>query len=140
MFRGRQPMYLFANQVPLLASAMGPGRSSTTEIAALQRLADSVGRYYSEELQTIYAIAATKDGLVLRHFVNGDVLLDPAGPDEFTTDRWWVSDLRFDRDAEGRVVGLRLSADGGRVRDLRMTKLEAGSPGRGRHSAERRPN
>ena len=71
---------------------------------------------------------AAKQGLVLRHFVNGDVPLSPRAPDEFTSMEWWVTDLRFDRDAEGRVVGLRIDADGGRVRGLRMTRLAGEAP------------
>jgi CubicO group peptidase (beta-lactamase class C family) len=89
----------------------------------VERLAGLTGRYCSDELQTCYEVALDGTSLILRHFQNGDVALVPRLPDEFTADRWWISDVSIDRDEAGRVAGLRISADNGRVRNLRLRRL-----------------
>jgi CubicO group peptidase (beta-lactamase class C family) len=93
-----------------------------------ERLVEYAGRYYSEELRTFYDWVIEGNEPILRHFQNGDVTLVPRSPESFTTNEWWISDVRIDRGESGRVVGLRVSADNGRVRGVRFRKLPGALP------------
>ncbi len=105
-----------------------PGRTPRRYVRAqpyapsAEQLAEFLGRFASAELHTHYDVVVEDGALVLRHFQNGDVALSAQLEDYFTADVWWLESVRFDRDAIGRVVGLRITADQGHVRGLRLTK------------------
>ena len=85
------------------------------------------GSYYSPEVDALYHVEATDDGLVARHIRHGDIALEPRAADEFATDRWFMREVRFERAADGAVTEMRVG--GGRVRNLRFVKLTAPLPG-----------
>ena len=72
-------------------------------------LAEYEGRYFSSELDTIYAIEAGEDGLVLRNRRLDDVDLTPKVRDAFNASDV-VSEVRFVRDENGELSGLMASS------------------------------
>ncbi|MYA34041.1 MAG: beta-lactamase family protein [Gemmatimonadales bacterium] len=79
------------------------------------------GSYYSPELDALYHLQATDEGLVARHIRHGDIALEPRARDEFATDRWFMREVRFERTPDGSVAAMRVG--GGRVRNLLFIKL-----------------
>ena len=94
---------------PAIASSRG-GRS--TYRASRAELADYVGRYYSSELDTTYAVEAAVGALRAGPEGAGAMSLRPIEDDVFRNGRLT---LRFSREA-GRITGFTL--DGGRVKGL----------------------
>ena len=84
-------------------------------------LAGYAGSYYSPELDALYHLEATGEGLVARHIRHGDIALEPRARDEFATDRWFMREVRFERAPDGSVSAMRVG--GGRVRNLLFIKL-----------------
>ncbi|MYC86962.1 MAG: serine hydrolase [Gemmatimonadales bacterium] len=84
-------------------------------------LAEYAGTYYSPELDALYHLEATDEGLVARHIRHGDIALEPRARDEFATDRWFMRQVRFERAPDGSVSAMRVG--GGRVRNLLFIKL-----------------
>jgi CubicO group peptidase (beta-lactamase class C family) len=80
------------------------------------RLAEFVGRFYSEELATMYTLVVEDGALVAKHLRHDPIVVTPAGPDAFAGDAWFMTQLVFERSDAGRIVGLRVSS--GRVRNL----------------------
>jgi len=109
----------------------GPSPAATAdeppEAPGPATLAGYAGSYYSPELDALYHIEATGGGLVARHIRHGETALRPRAPDEFATDNWWMREVRFERDADGAVTGLRVG--GGRVRNLLFVRLRVPLPG-----------
>jgi hypothetical protein len=85
-----------------------------------EQLGEYAGVYFSEELETSYAVVIEDAQLVARHWRNEDVPLYPTAKDEFRGPVWWLRLVTFDRDSDGRVVGVRVT--NGRVRNLRFEK------------------
>jgi hypothetical protein len=79
-------------------------------------LADYEGVYWSDELETRYTAAMQDGKLKLRHIRHGDVELIPVFGDQFRAGWWFAGEVRFTRDEQGRVNGVRLG--GGRVRGI----------------------
>ncbi|WP_419162638.1 serine hydrolase domain-containing protein [Candidatus Palauibacter sp.] len=84
-------------------------------------LAGYAGSYYSSEVDALYHLEATEDGLVAHHIRHGNIAFEPRSRDEFVTDRWFMREVRFERAPGGAVTGMRVG--GGRVRNLLFVKL-----------------
>ena len=84
-------------------------------------LAGYAGSYYSPEVDALYHLDVTDDGLVARHVRHGEIALEPRAADEFATDRWFMREIRFERAPDGAVTEMRVG--GGRVRNLLFVKL-----------------
>ena len=80
------------------------------------RLREYSGRYRSPELDMTYEIAVDGGGLVARHWRIAPSALSPAGDDTFSGDPRRFPEVRFRRDAGGRVAAFAVT--GTRVRDL----------------------
>jgi CubicO group peptidase (beta-lactamase class C family) len=80
------------------------------------------GVYYSPELETRYEVLLENDRLIARHRRHGDIPLRPFQPDNFRASQFYFSQVRFERDAQGKVRQMRVS-DGGRVRNVRFERL-----------------
>lgn len=81
--------------------------------------ADYSGLYWSDELETQYRAVVEDGKLKLRHVRHGDIDLRPIGGD-FFRGAWFMSEVRFTRDADGRITGL--VAGGGRLRGIQFTR------------------
>jgi CubicO group peptidase (beta-lactamase class C family) len=90
-----------------------------------EELEEFAGTYYSAELDTRWEIIARDGGLIAQHRRYDDILLDPGEVDDFTSRTWFLRDLQFTRDEEGRVGGFLVNS--GRVQNLRFEKLQPGS-------------
>jgi CubicO group peptidase (beta-lactamase class C family) len=109
--------YLQKNKdVPPLPKATTPDNKPKKVVNA-----EYVGRYYSPELETIYAIRQKGDSLELVHVHHGDVALKAVDKDKFSTSWWFMSSVETVRNAKNAVVGLRVS--NGRVRNLWFKRL-----------------
>ncbi|MDD7885077.1 serine hydrolase [Flavivirga sp. 57AJ16] len=80
-----------------------------------------MGKYYSKELSTFYNLIE-KDGIIVaRHPRHGDIPLEIADPDYFTSD-WFIKEMKIIRDAHQNILGIKVSSN--RVRNLWFEKLE----------------
>ncbi|HEY0304992.1 MAG TPA: serine hydrolase domain-containing protein [Longimicrobiales bacterium] len=79
------------------------------------------GVYYSPELETRYEVVIQNNGLVARHRRHGDIAMRQVRADNFRAAPFYFSEIRFERDVQGKVTGMRVSA--GRVRNLKFEKL-----------------
>ena len=104
-----------------------PADSTSFPTPDAATLGGYAGSYYSPELDALYHLEATEDGLVARHIRHGDIALEPSARDEFVTDRWFMREVRFERAPDGAVTEMRVG--GGRVRNLLFVKLACPLPG-----------
>ncbi len=84
-------------------------------------LAAFVGRYFSEELETYYHITLEQDTLRLRSIRIGPMKLIHQTGDRFSGS-FPVVNIEFERDASGKVTGLR--AGNGRTRDVPFRRVD----------------
>jgi CubicO group peptidase (beta-lactamase class C family) len=111
------------------ATLLGRGRSEpvrrvvvyTPTLAELQAY---TGRYYSPELETIYTIVLQEGRLLARHRRHGDLPLVAKQANVFSGSPAWVEHVVFERGADGKVTGMRVSNASGRTRNLRFEKLD----------------
>ncbi|MBT8489033.1 MAG: serine hydrolase [Gemmatimonadetes bacterium] len=96
-----------------------PRPPATLPLAALRAYE---GSYRSPELDSTYDVLIEDGALVVRNWRIEDVTLTPTGEDEFAGDQWWLSQVRFRRDEEGRVDGLLVT--GGRIRNVRFERVQ----------------
>jgi CubicO group peptidase (beta-lactamase class C family) len=81
-------------------------------------LTDFTGTYTSEELDTTYRLFVEGGHLIARHQRHPDLIFTPIAEDTFSTDVWFFGQVRFERDSEGVITGMRVSGSSGRVRNL----------------------
>jgi hypothetical protein len=79
-----------------------------------------IGRYFSEELETLYTIRRKDEGLVASSIAFGDIKLSPASKDSFTG-VFWFPTLRFLRGPDQAVTGFNVTMD--RVRHAYFKKI-----------------
>jgi CubicO group peptidase (beta-lactamase class C family) len=77
------------------------------------------GRYYSAELETAYSLIVEDGRLTAVHVHYNPVPLIPVGPDQYPLRG---AQVRFARDPDGTVTGMRISS--GRVRNLRFERVD----------------
>lgn len=81
---------------------------------------DFTGVYYNDETDARYTISIKNDELVLQHPKFDDAVLKQVLPDQFSTAHWWMSNLNFFRDKNGKVGGFEVN--NGRVLHLKFRK------------------
>jgi CubicO group peptidase (beta-lactamase class C family) len=82
-------------------------------------MAEVAGRYYSEEIETLYTVLLEEDNLYLRHYqADNDFVLTHGSEDRFYASfpLSSVASVEFVRDEEGRITGFK--ASNGRTRDV----------------------
>ncbi len=85
------------------------------------RTADYLGTYYSEELETTYTAEIQEDKLVFQHMRHGTIALSPLIEDVFNSDRWFMREVEFVRNASGEITGF-LASDS-RSRNVLFSKF-----------------
>lgn len=80
------------------------------------QLLEYIGEYASEEFDALYTLSLEGDRLVMTHIRYDPIRLRPTAPDAFAGTVWFVRQVRFERDGEGEITGLRIS--GPRARNL----------------------
>ncbi|HAS44991.1 MAG TPA: hypothetical protein DCS93_31205 [Microscillaceae bacterium] len=74
-----------------------------------ERMATLVGRYWSEELQTAYEVIKKEGKLYLLHFRHGQLELTQAWNDDFSNGKWFLRSVQFERNAQGKATGFRVT-------------------------------
>jgi hypothetical protein len=85
-----------------------------------EELATYSGRFVSPELETSYRLVVKDGTLVAEHARHDDILLRPVRKDRFAGRI--LGRIRFERDADGHVTGLRATT--GRARNLRFDRRD----------------
>ena len=114
---------LTAASAPAAAQPPPPQPSSWTPTA--DELKAFTGAYYSPELETRYEVVLENNALIARHRRHGDIAMRPVRADNFSASPFYFRDIRFERDAQGKVTAMRVSA--GRVRNLLFERWPGGS-------------
>jgi hypothetical protein len=83
------------------------------------------GTYWSEELETQYTFVLKDGKLFAEHAHHGEISLQPQSEDDFRGSTWFMSSVKFTRDAAGTVDGVILG--GGRITGIRFTRRGAGT-------------
>jgi hypothetical protein len=84
-------------------------------------LTEYVGEYSSEELGTAYSISVRDSILVATHILRDPIALTPDTRDTFvSSDTFYFSVAKFERNENGEIVAFRVS--GGGVRNLFFAK------------------
>ena len=91
---------------------------ATYETKELQKY---IGKYFSEELNTFYDVSINNGNLVVSHLRNGNATLSPINLDNFTSNSWRFSTLKFERDSAKKINGFRISAM--RVKNILFKKV-----------------
>ena len=114
-------------EVDALTMRQGGGENRATRLAddaeeewapTVEDLGAFVGRYFSQELETFYTVTLEEDQLVLQQRRMDDRNLNPGAVDTFAGGGLEVS---FERDRDGRVIGLYMSS--GRTRGVRFERV-----------------
>jgi CubicO group peptidase (beta-lactamase class C family) len=71
------------------------------------------GVYWSDELETQYTIKLKDGKLTAEHIRHGSVGLLPTVQDQFATREWFMTQVKFQRDASGQISGVTMG--GGRL-------------------------
>ncbi len=79
-------------------------------------LNDFKGNFYSEELGTEYIFTVEDGNLIAKHQRLSDIKITPVDKDIFTGNVWFFGQVKFERNAENKITGIRVS--NGRVRNL----------------------
>ncbi len=88
----------------------------------MEQMDEYVGRYFSEEIETVYDVALKDSSLVLQNYLlEDDITLSAGKPDEFSGG-FPISSVVFTRNAAGEVDGFK--AGNGRTRDVFFQKWE----------------
>ena len=95
-----------------------------------QQLAEYKGKYFSEELRTVYNLEVRGDQLIVRHRRFKDLILWPTVVDqfgndmghEFEIDAWWFRSFDFVRSPSGHIKGFQLSVGG--AKNVLFEKIE----------------
>lgn len=78
------------------------------------------GVYWSDELETQYNFSLKDGKLIATHAHHGVIALTPMWEDTFRGNKWFISQVTFIRDSEGRVNAVTLG--GGRIRGIRFVR------------------
>ena len=88
---------------------------------SISELDEFTGRYFSEEIQTIYNVALEDSSLVLKNYQLDDMEMNPGNIDEFSAG-FPMGSLEFQRSETGGITGFK--ASNGRTRGVHFEKQE----------------
>jgi CubicO group peptidase (beta-lactamase class C family) len=113
-------------RVPAITVSDGMEEARAPRLAAFDPdnvdLEQYEGVFYSPELETMYTLVVDEDQLEARHIRHDPATLRPEAADRFRGSEFYLQQVRFERDAAGEVIALRVS--NGRVRNLLFEKRE----------------
>jgi CubicO group peptidase (beta-lactamase class C family) len=78
------------------------------------------GTYWSDELETQYTVILKDGKLIADHSHHGEIALAPVAKDQFRSATWFMPEVKFSRDATGRVTEMALG--GNRVGGVRFVR------------------
>lgn len=81
------------------------------------------GRYFNDELETIYTLKLDEDGQLMAHHRRYDPFgVTHVDGDEFAGGQWFLGSIKFARDPTGRVIGF--EGGNGRTRDVWFRRMD----------------
>jgi hypothetical protein len=83
---------------------------------------DYNGNFFSPELGTVYTFVTIKGQLIARHARLSDFALTAVKPDQFSTGKWFLRRIEFNRDDKNTVIGC--VASGGRISNIKFEKID----------------
>jgi hypothetical protein len=105
--RGKSPYFTYriSRDGALVAKRLNlvPFDSSALDLTSYS------GRYWSEELGTVYDLVVVQGQLFARHPRNGMIPLTPYQPETFSSPEYYFGRVVFQRDSGGRATGFLLS-------------------------------
>jgi len=99
---------------PIVSKSYVPASYSEEE------LKEFTGTFFSEELSTSYTFVLNEGKLIASHSRLSDINITPIKQDMFSGNRWFFSNINYERDANNMITGMRVSS--GRVRNLYFEK------------------
>jgi hypothetical protein len=78
------------------------------------------GTYWSDELETQYTVMLKDGKLIADHSHHGEIALTPVAKDQFRSGTWFMPEVKFGRDAAGKVT--EMSLGGNRVSGVRFVR------------------
>jgi len=78
------------------------------------------GTYWSDELETQYTFLIRDGKLFADHSHHGEIALTPTAKDQFRSSTWFMPEVKFTRDAAGKVTGV--TVGGNRVSGLKFVR------------------
>jgi len=103
------------------SGASSEGERTALSVETNPDLRSYTGNYWSEELATQYSFFVSGGGLKAAHLHHGMSSLLHVANDSFrSVDQWFMPQVTFHRDGEGRVNGVTLG--GGRIRGIRFVR------------------
>ena len=84
-------------------------------------LSEFAGTYLCNELETIYTLVVEDSTLVVKIINTDDIKLHPMEEDAFTSEVFYLNELKFSRDPRGRVTGF--EASNGRAKGIRFERI-----------------
>lgn len=96
-------------------------RVEATKITA-DALAEYAGRYFNDELETIYTLAVVNDTLKAHHRRYDPFPVTHLEEDNFSGGQWFLGTIKFDRDPSGAISGF--LGGNGRTRDVWFRRLD----------------
>lgn len=84
------------------------------------KLKEYVGEYYCDELNTTYNLIIRDSKLTAIHMRHPDIELHPTFAEEFISKLWWFSQIGFNRNEKGQILGFTLNCS--RVKNLFFEK------------------
>ncbi|GAB3911709.1 hypothetical protein GCM10028803_53790 [Larkinella knui] len=109
------------NRMTLFQNGSHPANRVKPYEASAELRKQLVGKYYSPELETIYAINQKDDTLKLVHVHHGEVPISVVSKDRLQVPWWYVQTIDVVRNPAEQVIGIRMS--NGRVRNLWLSRL-----------------
>ena len=96
--------------VPVAASSDGITETPEPEPfdPSPNQLKEYVGAYVSAELKSVFTLYLENGRLFARHFRHEPVFLRPTAADEFEGFAWFFPGVRFERNEQGTITGLRV--------------------------------
>jgi CubicO group peptidase (beta-lactamase class C family) len=89
---------------------------------AVEDLAAFAGRFYNDELETIYTLKVNDEGKLMAHHRRYDPFgLTHVEGDEFSGGQWFLGSIKFSRDPTGQVSGF--EGGNGRTRDVWFRRM-----------------
>lgn len=87
-----------------------------------EELQEYTGRYFSDEIETLYTIAIEDSSLMLQHYqMEDDIKLTPGNIDSFGGG-FPIADISFERNEAGEIIGFK--ASNGRTRGVYFRKWD----------------
>lgn len=112
----RNMIVIIGGGQPIVSSLYTPSNYSKEELMRF------TGSFYSPELSTTYQLVIKDDQLVAEHSRLSDIKLQGIKADMFTGNSWYFGEIRFERDEQKQITGLRVSS--GRVQNLLFEKVD----------------